>query len=118
MFSKFLNDLVKYYTVFLPYYLDFSFLNICSKELGLKISSMTCIICVTEFCSNLPIFIFTQYTISITYLHGSGSIFNVLNNTQQEVFLPTLLINLVTFFCNLQIFFTFPITTPDQYAIP
>jgi hypothetical protein len=113
VFSSFLNDSATYYTALLPYYLHFFFLNICPTELGLKI---TCIIIMPKFYSNLPMFIFMQHTISIMYIHGNGSIFNVFNNTLQEVFLPTLLINHRTFFCTMKIFLLSP--SPPQNSMP
>jgi hypothetical protein len=48
-------------------------------------------------------FNFLQYTVPIMYVHGSGSIFYVLNNSLQQATLPTLIINLITFFHSLKI---------------
>ena len=47
-----------------------------------------------------------KYTVSIIYTHGTGNIFNVLNNSLQDVFLVTLQINLITLFCNLKIMYS------------
>jgi len=43
---------------------------------------------------------FISYTISVLYVHGTGRLLNVLNNSLKEVTPPTLLINLITLFCN------------------
>jgi len=57
-----------------------------------------------KFCFNPMLFNLPQYTLSVICTHGTGSIFNVLNNSLQDVFLLALQINPTTFFCNLQTF--------------
>jgi hypothetical protein len=53
-------------------------------------------------------------------VNNSGNIFDVLNNSLQEVTLATLLINLITSFCSLKIVSLSP-SSPSphtKYAIP
>lgn len=52
---------------------------------------------------NIDVLVFTN-------LHLAFGVFNILNNSMQEVGLPTLVINFI-FFCSLRLFFLF-ITTP------
>jgi hypothetical protein len=48
---------------------------------------------------------YSIYTVSIIYTHGTGSIFNVLKNSLQDVFILTLQIYLTTFFFILKLLY-------------
>jgi hypothetical protein len=56
--------------------------------------------------------------VSIIYIHGTASVFTLLNYFLQEVALRTLLINLITFFTSLKKNFFPPLPLPTKYAIP
>jgi len=51
-------------------------------------------------------------------MYVAGSMFNVLNTSLQEVTLPMLLINLITFFCSLHIFYILHPSSPQNYSVP
>jgi len=52
-------------------------------------------------------------------VNNTGNIFDVLNNSVQEVTLATILINLITSFCSLKIVLLSPSSPPHtKYAIP
>jgi len=53
-------------------------------------------------------------------VNNTENIFDVLNNSLQEVTLAALLISLITFFCSLKIVLLSPSSspTPTKYAIP